>query len=744
MAAVTDEFLASRRDLLKGGGAIVVSFALGAAGSALAQSPGGAALGKSLDKGDVDAFLALHPNGTATVYSGKVDLGTGLRIAMRQLVAEELGIGVDAIMLVEGDTALTPDQGPTSGSTGMAQGGMQIRRAAATARQALLRLAAERMHGAVADLELVNGEVRSRRGIAIDIGALIDDRNLRLKVDPDAPLRRPEEHRVIGKKLPRPDIPAKVGARHVFVHDFTVPGLWHGRVVRPPAVGARLVAVDERSIAGLRGVRIVRIRDFVGVVADDEWTAVRAARQLKLDWTEAAELPEQAELFDAVRRAAAQQNEVIVSTGDAVDALFKADKVFTATYRWPIQSHASLGPSCAVADVKADGATIWTASQATHRFRPAFARFLGLPVERVRLVYLDGSGCYGMNGHEDAAADAALLSQALGRPVRVQWMREDEHGWDPKGPPQLLDVAGALDAQGRIAAWRTEQWLPAATKGLPNIPLLAPAAAGREQTAGLAAGLIEQNADPSYAVPNVEERVHWLKETPLRPSNIRAPGKIANTFAVEGFVDELAAASGADPLAFRVAQLSDPRGIEVLTRAAKMLDWTARPSPNPASAGDVGEGRGIAYVHYKHRENYVAIGMEVAVDRRSGAIRVKRVVCAHDCGLVINPDALANQLEGGIVQTLSRTLHEEVTFDRSSVTSVDWKSYPILTFPELPRIDLDIVDRPELPPFGAGEAAAAPVPAALANAVFDAIGVRLRTAPMTPARVREALLERRA
>jgi nicotinate dehydrogenase subunit B len=738
----TDPFLTSRRDLLTGGGAIIVSFALGTAGSAAAQNPG-AALGKSLDKGDVDAFLALHPNGTATVYSGKVDLGTGLRIALRQLVAEELGIGVDAIMLVEGDTALTPDQGPTSGSTGIAQGGMQIRRAAATARQALLRLAAERLHGAVAELELGNGEVRNRRGATIDIAALIEDRSLRLKVDPDAPLRAPAEHRVIGKKLPRPDIPAKVSGRHLFVHDLTVPGLWHGRVVRPPAVGARLVAVDERSIAGLRGVRIVRIRDFIGVVADDEWTVVRAARRLKLEWTEAAELPEQAQLFDAVRRAPAAQNEVTVSTGDAVDALFKADKVFTATYRWPMQSHASLGPSCAVADVKADGATIWTASQATHRFRPAFARFLGLPVERVRLVYLDGSGCYGMNGHEDAAADAALLSQAVGRPVRVQWRREDEHGWDPKGPPQLLDVAGALDAQGRMVAWRTEQWLPAATKGLPNIPLLAPAAAGREQTPGLAAGLIEQNADPCYAVPNVEVRVHWLTETPLRPSNIRAPGKIANTFAVEGFVDELAAASGADPLAFRLAQLGDPRGIEVLTRAAKMLGWTARPSPNPASGGDdVGEGRGIAYVHYKHRENYVAVGIEVAVDRRSGAIRVKRVVCAHDCGLVINPDTLANQLEGNIVQTLSRTLHEEVTFDRSCVTSVDWKSYPILTFPELPRIDLDIVDRPELPPFGAGEAASAPVPAALANAVFDAIGVRLRTVPMTPARVREALLGR--
>src|SRR6185437_7125982 len=389
---------------------------------------------------------------------------------------------------------------------------------------------------------------------------------------------------------------------------------------------------------------------------------------------------------------------------------------------------------------RGEEARIWTASQATHRFRPAFARFLGLPPERVRLIYLDGSGCYGMNGHEDAAADAALLSQAIGRPVRVQWSREDEHGWDPKGPPQLLDLTAALDDSGRLAAWRAEQWLPAATRGLPNIPLLGPAAAGRDQTPGRFAGLIEQNADPSYAVPNVEVVVHWLAGTPLRPSNIRAPGKIANTFAVESFIDEMARAANADPLEFRLAGLTDPRGAEVLKRAAAMLGWPARKraesgDPRPSRA----TGYGLAYVHYKHRETYVALGMVTTVDRDSGEIRVQRMVCAHDCGLIVNPDALANQIEGNIVQTLSRALHEQVTFDRWRVTSTDWRSYPILTFAELPAIELDIVDRPELPPFGAGEAASAPVPAALANAVFDAVGARLRSVPMTPARVRAAL-----
>ena len=389
----------------------------------------------------------------------------------------------------------------------------------------------------------------------------------------------------------------------------------------------------------------------------------------------------------------------------------------------------------------ADHATIWTASQATHKYRSAFARILALPEDKVRLIYLDGAGCYGMNGHDDAAADAALLSRAVGKPVRVQWMREDEHGWDPKGPPQLIELEASLDAKGAIAAWRTEMWLPAATKGMPNVPLLSPEAAGIKQELGLFAGLIGQNGDPPYAVADMEAVVHWLKETPLRPSNIRAPGKIANSFAVEGFTDELAAEARRDPLEFRLSALSDPRGIVVLKRAAELFGWTPRPSPNPErAAGKPAIGRGLAYVHYKHNENYVAIAMEVAVEPATGEVRVRRVACAHDCGLVINPDALKNQIEGCILQTLSRTLHEEVTFDRARVTSVDWASYPILTFPEVPAVEIALLDRPELPPFGAGEAATTPVPGALANAIFDATGARLRTAPLTAKRVKAALL----
>ncbi|HVM80191.1 MAG TPA: molybdopterin cofactor-binding domain-containing protein [Stellaceae bacterium] len=723
----------SRRDLLKAGGAIVVSFSLPAAAHAQALPPPG----KTLDGSEVDGFLAIHEDGGVTIYSGKVDLGTGFRAAIRQMVAEELDIGVGRIALVEGDTALTPDQGPTAGSTGITRGAVPIRQAAATARQELLRLASERLKVPPGELAIVDGAIapRAARATPLGFGDLIGGRRFSLKVDAKAPLKDPKTYRLVGKPLPRPDLPAKATGRHVYVHDFKLPGMLHGRVVHPPAVGAKLLAVEEASIKAIPGARVVRKESFLGVVAEDEWAAVRAARELKASWGPGTGLPGNAELPRLVRESAVAE-ETLESHGDAPAALASAGAVLRARYYWPPQSHASMGPSCAVADVRADGATIWTASQATHKYWPHFASFLGLPKEKVRLVYLDGAGCYGMNGHDDAAADAALLSQAVGKPVRVQWMREDEHGWDPKGPPQLLEVKASLGPDRRIAAWEAEMWLPQATKGLPNIPLISPTAAGLPQPQGLSAGLITQNADPSYAVPNVRVVVHWLKDTPLRPSNIRAPGKIANSFAVESLVDELAAAAGMDALAFRLAHTTDPRGIEVLKRVEALMKWEPRVGPNRAGAG---RGRGIAYVHYKHAENYVAIGMEVSVDRASGAVKVTRVACAHDCGLVVNPDGVRNQVEGGIVQTLSRALFEEVTFDRERVTSLDWASYPILRFPDAPEVIVDLVDRPELPPMGAGEAATAPVAAALANAIFDATGARLRDVPMTPERVKAAL-----
>jgi CO/xanthine dehydrogenase Mo-binding subunit len=727
---------ASRRQFLQAGGALVIGLALPRGARAQRAPAGDKALGKTVDASELDTFIAVRADGTVDVYCGKVDLGQGLRIAIPQMAAEELGVSVERIVLIEGDTALTPDQGATGGSTGVTRGGVQIRQAAATARDALLRMGAERTGKPVAELEIVDGVVRPKTGGAgIAIGDLIGDRHFALKLDPKAKLKDPASYKVVGKPLLRPDVPGKVTGRHIYVHDFAVEGMLHGRVIRPPAVGATLTSVDERSIAHIPGARVVRIGSFLGVVADDEWDAVVAARTLKARWSDANALIGQ----DAVRRwmraGPFEAEEFLVRKGDARGALVTAGKRVSAEYYWPMQSHASMGPSCAVADVRDGKATVWSASQATHKFRDTCAKMLGLPLSAVRIVYLDGSGCYGMNGHDDAAADAALLSRAVGRPVRVQWTREDEHGWDPKGPPQLLALDGALDAEGRLVAWRTEMWLPKATANLPNMPLLAPLAAGIAQPVGISTGLISQNGNPPYAVAHQEVEVHWLKDSPLRPSNIRAPGKVGNGFAVESFTDELAAAATRDPLQFRIAALSDPRGIEVLERAARLINWQTRPSPAPRG----GLGRGIAYLHYKNNETYVATAIEAGVDRDTGAIRVRRVACAHDCGLIINPDALRQQIEGCILQTLSRTLHEEVAFDRSRVTSVDWSSYRILAFPEVPEIAIDLVDRPAEPPLGAGEAAATTVAAALANAVFDSAGVRLRTVPFTPERVRAAM-----
>jgi len=735
----------TRRTFLKAGGAVVVAMGLGplSDGRVAAQTAASADrfLGKTVATDAVDGFLAIHADGTVTLFTGKVDLGTGARAALRQMAAEELDVPVGRITMIEGDTALTPDQGATAGSMGVARGGMQIRQAAATARQELLSRASQRLRRPIADLEVSDGVITVKGGgPGISYAELVGDQRLNLTVDQKAPLKDSREFRVIGKPVPRADVPAKVTGRHVFVHDFSLPGMLYGQAIRPPAVGATLLAVDESPIASIPGVRVVRIGNFLGVCAEREWDAVRAARQLKASWSSGTGLPDQARLFEDIRATPIVRDESIAPRGDAPAALARSARTVSATYQWPIQSHASSGPSCAVADVTADAATIWTGSQATHRDRISFARILGLPQDKVRLIYLDGSGCYGMNGHEDAAADAALLSRAVGRPVRVQWTREDEHGWDPKGPPHLLDLRAAVNEGGELVAWETQAWLPAPTPNLPNVPFLAVEAAGIAQPMGRSAGMIHQNVDPPYQFPNMRAVIHWIQDTPLRTSNLRAPGKVANCFAVESFTDEVAALAGADPVEFRLRYLKDPRAIEVIRRAAARMGWSPRPRPQAADPkAPVLTGRGFSYVHYKHNENYVAVGAEVGVERASGRIRVTRLVCTHDCGLMVNPECVRSQVEGCLLQGLSRTLFEEVTFDRSRVTSVDWSSYPVLTFPDAPLLEIELIDRPTEPPVGVGEAATTPVPAAVANAVFDATGVRLRTAPLLPDRLKAAL-----
>ena len=735
-----------RRAFLKAGGVFVVGVALGDwPMPAVAQkipSPE-RFLGKSVDPKQVDAYLAIHADNTVTLFTGKVDLGTGARIAYRQMVAEELDVPPARIAMIEGDTALTPDQARTAGSYGIARGGLQLRQAAATARQALLGLAAQKLGKPVEEFEVADGVVRMKGGGAsVRYGELIGDKAFGLALDPKAPLKDPSRFKFIGQSLPRPDIPAKVSGRHRYVQDFKVPGMLHARVIHPPAVGATLRAVDESSIASLPGVKVARIESLLAVVGDREWDVVRAARLVKAEWTDGTPLPDHATLFDAMKTSQVVREQAVARKGDlaALTTPGAGVRTLAATYRWPVQTHGSMGPACGVADVRADRATIWTSTQGPHQYQAVFARILGMPKEQVRIIYIEGSGTYGQAGAEDAACEAMLLSRALGKPVRVQWTREDEHAWDPKGPPQLLELRAAVDAEGAVAAWETRAWLPAATANLPNVPLMAPDAAKLTQPQGRSTGLIHQNTDPPYTFPNVHAHVSWIADAPLRTSAIRAPGKIANTFAVESFTDEIAALIGADPLAFRIRHLANARGVEVLRAVGTRMGWQPRPAGrgvNPTAA--VLRGRGIAYIHYKHDETIAAMGMEVEVERATGRIRVTRVVCAQDCGLMINPDSVKSQVEGNILQTLSRTLHEDIVFDRRRVTTVDWASYPILTFPEVPAIEVELIQRLNEPPLGAGEAASTPVPAALANAVFDATGVRLRDVPFRPERVKAAL-----
>jgi nicotinate dehydrogenase subunit B len=720
----------SRRGILKmAGGALVVRFALGQP-SADSSKP--------LDPSEVDSFLAIHTDGSVTIYTSKVDVGTGLATAFRQTAAEELGIPVERFTVIEGDTALTPNHGGTGGSSGIPRGAADIRRASATARQALIALAARQLNRPASELSIEGGEIIHPNGQKATIASLIGGKHLGLKIDPKAPLKNPPNYTVVGKPILRTDVPGKCTAKHPWLQDFTLPGMLHGRVVRPPAIGAKLLSVDEDSIRAIPDVRVIRIESFLGVVAKDEWAAVRAAREIKATWSDWQGLPGSEGLDQYVRQAPVGRDQSITTRGDVTAALSSATKQLSATYYWPFQSHASLGPSCSVGDVKESGTTIWSASQNPYGLRANLCKVFSIPQDKMRVIYLDGSGSYGTNGADDAAADALLLSRAVGQPVRVQWMRQDEHGWDPKGPAQLHELRGALDANGNISAWETQMWVPDGPQG--SRALLGPESAAMTQTHGQGAGLMTLNLDPPYAVPNLRIVSHHLKDTPLRLSNLRAPGKIANVFAVESFADELAAAAGMDPVAFRLRGLTDPRAIEVLKRVTGMMDWQTRVSPNPyAAEGDLLVGRGIAYVRYKQAENYVAIGMTAAVNKTTGKITVRRVVCAHDCGLVVNPDGLRNQVEGNILQTLSRTLHEEVTFDASHVTSLNWASYPILTFPEAPAVQVALIDRPEQPAYGAGEATSAPVAAALANAIFDATGVRLRRVPFTAERVKAAL-----
>jgi CO/xanthine dehydrogenase Mo-binding subunit len=739
---MTEHFIPSRRNFLKSGGALVVGFSL--AGHSVAAFAEESIATKPLALTSVDTFLAIDSANMVTVYSGKVDLGTGVQTALAQIVAEELDVPFRNVNIVQGDTALTPDQGPTFGSLSIQIGGVQIRNAAAMARNALLELAAARLGAKADELAIADGVV-SGGGKQVSYGELIAGKAFSLTLDPQKPptTKDAKTFKIVGKSIARVDIPDKVTGKFTYMQDFRVPGMLHGRVVRPSAVGAELQSVDEKSIEGIPGnVRIVREGKFLGVVADNEWAAIRASQQIKATWSAWEGLPDQAKLFEEVRTSKVAKDEVTANVGNVPEAMGKESlKKINAAYEFAIHTHGSIGPSCAIAEFKDGKLTSWSASQATHNLRKQLAKMMGLPLENVRCLYVEGSGCYGRNGHEDAAADAALLAKAAGQPVRVQWSRADEHGWDPKGPPTLIDLRAAIDSSGNVAAWDSEFFIPQQTPNTFLVPLVAATLSGMPADDTIAPGNIFQNSNIPYKFANIKAVCHRLETTPLRPSWIRTPGRMQNTFANECFIDELAAAANADPIDFRLKYLdpADLRGIEVINRVAAMAKWDKRPSPSKNQTGDVVVGRGVSYCKYELVRTYIAAIAEVEVKRSTGEIRATRFYVAHDCGQIINPDGVKNQIEGNVIQTVSRTLKEELKFSRSAVTSLDWASYPILTFPEVPDIVIELIDHPTEKPWGAGEPSAAVVPAAISNAVFDATGVRLRSVPFTPEKVREAL-----
>jgi nicotinate dehydrogenase subunit B len=705
---------------------------------------GGSAAETFFGKGTsaLDDRIAIEADGTVTVFSGKVELGTGVRTALAQIVAEELDVQFDRIRMVMGDTALSPDEGYTAGSQTIKVGGSALRNAAAEARRALLDMAADRLDATPDELIVRDGvvAVRHHPDRTIAYAELMGGRKFKRTVTGEAPLKRPEEYQIVGISVPRVDLPFKLTGRPSFVQDLRIAGMLHGRVVRPPSPGATFVAMDEGSVRDVSGlVKIVQSGNYVGVVAEREEQAVRAAKQLSVEWRETPTLPHMEDLYSVLCSQPSTDN-VLNDEGEVETAMAHASRTLQATYYQPYHSHASIGPSCAVADVQEDAITVWASTQGPNPLRGALAQLLETPPEKIHVIHVEGSGCYGQNGADDVAADAAFLSRAAGRPVRVQWSREEEFVWEPKGPAMVMEVRGGLDAGGNVVAWDYNVWSPnhaarpRMARQLVTAQLLS--SQGPPPSRFFLGG--DFNAKTSYAIPNQRSTIHWLATSPIRASSFRSRGGAANTFANESFMDELAAAAGADPLEFRLRYLSAPRVRAVLSAAAERASWEAHPAPR-AQNKEIVEGRGLSFVQYSEDGAIVACIAYVQVDTASGAVRVKRIVAAHDCGLIINPDGAKNQIEGNIIQSLSRALKEEVTFDQTRVTSVDWQSYPILTFSEVPEIDIALINRPEQPALGVGEPSTVTTAAAVANAIFDATGARVRQVPFTAKRVLAAL-----
>ena len=764
----------SRRDFLKRSGALVVAFSAadrlglpGSSGTVAAQGINGRATQA------LDGWISIMADGSVTAYTGKCELGQGLFSAQVQLIAEELVVPMNRVRLVQCDTSLTPDQGTTSGAQSHPANFNQanLALAGATAREALVRIAAERLGVPAEQLAVGDGAVfvRATPGQRVGYGDLVGGRRFDINLSPTAKRRRPSEWTVLGKAVPRVDMAAMVTAELEYVHHVRVPGMLHGRVVRPPAVGATVVRVDETSLAGMAGVVKVVIKgNFVGVVAEKPWQAIQAAAKLTVTWTPGTGLPPQRTFYEHLRQQKNGRDTLLVDSGNVDAALAGAATVVRATYLHPYQMHGSVGSSCAVADVQAGHATIWSATQAAYPLRDTTAGLLGFQPAQVRVVFTRGSGCYGLNGADTVSFDAALLSQAVGRPVRVQLSRQDEMAWENFGMAFVIDQRAGVDANGNLVAWDYEAWSPA-LGGRPgyerpgNVVTGAlvgaqPVAVAPRSPAPQPAGPLNNgsNTAPSYVAGCVgdvcrgtgtlrtERVLSHRVPSPFFTGPLRAPERLQNTFAHECFMDEVAARVGADPVEYRLRHLRDPRLIAVVKAAGAAAKWDARPSPRPnRPAAGMASGRGIGCVLYEGDNGYVAMVAEVSVDQATGVITVTRLVGAQDCGPISNPNGVRSQFEGGALHGMSRALYEEVTWDERQVTSVDWRGYR--TFPvgtKVPTIECVLIDQPDVEANGAGETSITATAAAIGNAVFDATGARLREVPFTPARVKAALAAR--
>jgi nicotinate dehydrogenase subunit B len=690
----------------------------------------------------LDDWLVIEADGSVTALSGKVELGTGTRTALAQIVAEELDLPLARVHLVMGDTDSTPNEGYTAGSMTINSSGASLRQAAAEARRAMLEMASSALDATLEELAVSDGMIYvitdpARR---ITYAKLMGGKAFNREVQEDVPQKPPQEYRIVGTSVPRLDLLSKVSGEPSFIQDIRLPDMLHARLVRPPSVNARLIRMDENSVKDMPGlVKVVQRGNFIGVIAEREEQAINAAKILKVEWEEKPSLPRMQDLYDHLRTISTL-DQPLSDDGNVEAAINQSARQLHATYYQPYHAHASIGPSCAVADVRDDQITIWSNTPGPYPLRGALAQLLDVPEEKVRLIHVEGAGSYGQNGTDDATADAAILSQAVGRPVRLQWTREQEFIWEPKAPAMVMEIHAGLDAQGDVAAWDYHAWSPTHV----SRPRIAEQLITAQLLSGQAASPprfsfgAERNARTNYSFPNQRVTIHWLEDSPLRGSSFRSLGGAENTFANESFVDEIAADAHIDPLEYRLRYLSEPRLREVLMAAAEKAGWQARPSPGPRQDG-LAQGRGLAFARYENDQAIVACVAFVTVDTESGAVRVKRVVVAHDCGLIINPDGVRNQIEGNVIQSLSRALKEEVKFDEWRVTSVDWETYPILKFSEVPDVEIVLINRSDQPALGAGEPAQVTTAAAVANAIFDATGARVRQIPFTPERVKMAL-----